>query len=252
MFLSQLVLNPRDAKARRDLGSPYEMHKTLWNRFPALRRYPETREFLDRILFRVDSDPTGRNAPVVLVQSAIEPDWSGLPDGYVRDPARDVETKPFDPRFRVGQRLRFRLRANPTQKRRKIAAGKHPRGTPGRNGYRTALYSERDQLWWLLHRRHADGFKIAGQWVKGIDPDTGEPVVDPETGEPLLFPNFRIDAIPEGRVRVGKGGTDAWFLAVRYEGVLEVTDPVRFRDTIAAGVGPAKGFGFGLLSVAPA
>jgi CRISPR system Cascade subunit CasE len=66
-------------------------------------------------------------------------------------------------------------------------------------------------------------------------------------------PNFRVDLIPEGWVRCGKedhsGGR---FLAVRFEGVLEVTDPDQLLQTVSEGIGSAKGFGFGLLSLARA
>jgi CRISPR system Cascade subunit CasE len=49
----------------------------------------------------------------------------------------------------------------------------------------------------------------------------------------------------------GKNGyTDERFFAVRYDGLLEVTDPVKFLETLRAGIGSAKGFGFGLLSLA--
>jgi CRISPR system Cascade subunit CasE len=33
--------------------------------------------------------------------------------------------------------------------------------------------------------------------------------------------------------------------------LLEITDAERFRAALAAGIGPAKAYGFGLLSVAP-
>lgn len=250
MFLSKLVLNPRDSKARRDLGSPYEMHRTLWKSFPTLRRNPQTSENLDRVLFRVDADPTGRMAPVVLVQSNIEPAWSELPDGYL---GRDVECKTFDPQFQAGQRLRFRLRANPTKKHR-VLSGRPAKGNPGCNGRRLGLFHESEQIGWLLRDVPGKprGFKVEGQWLKGVDPETGKEIFDEATGKPKLFPNFRVVAMPEGRVRVEKGGTEAWLLAVRFEGVLKVTDADQFRQTIASGIGSAKGFGFGLLSVAPA
>ena len=38
--------------------------------------------------------------------------------------------------------------------------------------------------------------------------------------------------------------------AVRFEGVLQVVDPVAFQQTLRCGIGSAKGFGFGLLSLA--
>jgi CRISPR system Cascade subunit CasE len=61
-----------------------------------------------------------------------------------------------------------------------------------------------------------------------------------------------VEVIPEGRDRNGKPGHAGEFLAVRFEGVLAVTDPEVFRATVAAGIGSGKAFGFGLLSVGPA
>jgi len=40
-------------------------------------------------------------------------------------------------------------------------------------------------------------------------------------------------------------------LAVTFDGILRVTDPELFTQTLAQGVGTAKGLGFGLLSLAP-
>ena len=42
------------------------------------------------------------------------------------------------------------------------------------------------------------------------------------------------------------------FEGVTFEGVLEVTDPERFAATVRSGIGPAKAYGYGLLSLAPA
>jgi CRISPR-associated protein Cas6/Cse3/CasE subtype I-E len=40
------------------------------------------------------------------------------------------------------------------------------------------------------------------------------------------------------------------FIAVQFDGLLEVEDPERFMAAIHQGIGPGKGFGFGLLSLA--
>ena len=40
-------------------------------------------------------------------------------------------------------------------------------------------------------------------------------------------------------------------LAVRYDGILQITDSKEFLRTIQNGIGPGKAFGFGLLSLAP-
>ena len=95
---------------------------------------------------------------------------------------------------------------------------------------------------WLLRKADDGGFTIPGEWVAAKHP---------ETGEPIQLPNFRVDAIPEGKIR-GVKEKDSALIAVRFEGVLTVTDPARFRETVFTGIGSGKGFGFGLLSVAAA
>ena len=40
-------------------------------------------------------------------------------------------------------------------------------------------------------------------------------------------------------------------LAVRFDGLLRVTDAGDFRETLICGIGPGKAYGFGLLSIAP-
>src|SRR5262245_9149219 len=102
MFLSRLLLNVRSPRARLDLARPYEMHRTVWNCHPTLRRDPVSGEFVDRLLFRVDA---GVGPPTVLVQSEVEPDWDRLPAGYL---CAVPACKPLDMRFAADQRLRFR------------------------------------------------------------------------------------------------------------------------------------------------
>ena len=97
---------------------------------------------------------------------------------------------------------------------------------------------EDDQVAWLLHKGDQGGYRIPGAWE---EPD-GRKV-----------PNLRVEVIPEGWVRCGKDGyTDGRFYAVRYEGLLEVSDSECFLKTVSDGIGSAKGFGFGLLSLARA
>ena len=231
MFLSKLILNPRDRQVRSDLARPYEMHRTLWNRFPSLRRDQASSANLDRILFRVDADRHGSN-PFVLVQSDIEPDWTSLPAGYQPEPVKSLELS-----FAIGQRLRFRLRANPTKKVGSASKSERLAGVK-KNGKRVALFHENDQITWLIEKGQHGGFSLPGQWreEKGIQ-----------------FPNFRVDAVTEGWVRCGKDEhRDGEFLAVRFDGVLTVADPATFCKTLIAGIGSAKGFGFGLLSIARA
>lgn len=209
MFLSKLVPDLRDRGVRRDLTNPYDLHRTL------LRAFPDVADGgPGRVLFRVEL-PRGA-APFILVQSDKEPQWSHLPAGYIAE--RD--TKVLDAlTFKRGQRLLFRLRANPTKRAGKSAID--PRWV----GKRVGLCREEEQEQWLARKAEEGGFRLAAQ-------------------------GFRV--IPEGKATARKAGQTLQFQAVRFDGLLEVTDPAQFLKTICEGVGPAKGFGFGLLSLAPA
>jgi CRISPR system Cascade subunit CasE len=234
MFLSKLALNSRDRQARRDLALPYELHRTLWRAFPE----PDP----GRVLFRVEAVPPGC-PPIVLVQSDLRPRWERLSEVGPHYLLAPPEFKEFAPSFARGQLLRFRLRANPTKKvaslsRAERLAGVRVRDENSKNGRRLALLREEEQVAWLLHKGEQGGFRIPGEWTA----DTG--------GRRVA--NFRVEVTPEGWVRCGKDGhSGGRFYAVRFEGLLEVTDPEKLTGTVADGIGSAKGFGFGLLSLAP-
>jgi CRISPR system Cascade subunit CasE len=119
-------------------------------------------------------------------------------------------------------------------------------------GKRVGLLTEADRVRWLLRKGELGGFRVPGEWASTTDPQKRSAIWSPDFRVDEWFPNFRVDAIPEGRVGNDKPGADGGFVAVRFEGVLEVTDPAAFAVTVASGVGSAKGYGFGLLSVAPA
>src|ERR1035437_5296772 len=55
--------------------------------------------------------------------------------------------------------------------------------------------------------------------------------------------NFRADSGGQARKLT--------FGSVPFEGIMEVADPERLRDALEYGIGSAKAYGFGLLSVAP-
>lgn len=208
LHLSRLRLNPRSGQVRAELRHPYEMHRTLAKAFaPPSMPEADARVALEaaRVLFRVDHGGAGELA--ALVQSRTPPHWDGLTAaaGYLTG---QPETRSYTPHFVRGQRLAFRLRANPTVKR---------------NGKRLGLYTDDEQLAWLGRKGVAGGFQVD-----------------------------QVVALTEDRAqRSGHRAGTVEHLAVRFEGLLQVVDPLRFADTVAGGIGSAKGFGFGLLSIAP-
>lgn len=149
----------------------------------------------------------------VLVQSTLLPDWSRLADNYL---LKLPEIKDLDPIFEEGQWLRFRLRANPTKR-------------DAKNHKRVGLYSNGGRLSWLQHKGEQHGFSLLP-----------ENVIVTETS----WKQFAMPSKSDGKKH------KATFNFVDFNGNLCVVDPDRLLETIRQGVGPAKGLGCGLLSLA--
>jgi CRISPR system Cascade subunit CasE len=211
MYLSRLILNPRNRRAQREIANPYQMHRSLMRAFP-----DDLKEGDERVLFRLEP---GRNgAPALLVQSWTLPDWSWLAEPGARDylwtnDELNPATKPFDLKLAASQVLAFRLRANPTARRRL------PDGTRKRIG----LCREEDQIDWLQRKGKQGGFQV------------------------ISVHTSRRETIKGSK---GQGKGQYTLLSVQFDGLLQVTDPDRLRETVRQGIGSAKGFGFGLLSLA--
>jgi CRISPR system Cascade subunit CasE len=142
MYLSKLVFNARNRQVLRDLGDAHKMHQRIMHAFPDDVEGRSPREDW-HILFRHE-----RDSDVVLVQSAIEPDWSMLPSGYLSH----IQTKPLNLDVGicpVGRVFQFRLRANPSKR------DNQTRKTVG-------FYRRADQLAWLERQGDRCGFRLHG------------------------------------------------------------------------------------------
>jgi CRISPR system Cascade subunit CasE len=176
-------------------------------------------------LFRIDPVRGGTAAIVVL--SAIPPQWD-----YAFRNARHLlrcspQVRPYDPPVALGGRYRFRLEANAVVRLRD--ASKFRDGTPVRAGWagkRVGVRGDADSLEsWLKRRAVGSGFRL-------------EHLTLAQAGYAFV----QRPAGPAGGVRLR---------TARYEGVLSVVDPAGFRCALISGIGPAKAFGFGLLTIAP-
>lgn len=121
-----------------------------------------------------------------------------------------ARVKEFSPAFQVGQHFTFRLRANPTVTR---------------DGKRRGLIRDESLLDWLEKKQERLGVRFCG-----------------------------MDAIDEGYINGSKiKGNKLHLLSLktaRFEGLLEVRDGDAFAAAFQTGIGPAKAFGCGLLSLA--
>ncbi len=114
----------------------------------------------------------------------------------------------------------FDLRANPV----KAITRRDERGNR-MSSKRVPLIRQEDLCAWIDRKAHDGGFQI----------DDSKPL---EIG-PVLETHFRKD------------DHSAYHGGAVFRGVLEVTDPARFKQTYESGIGSAKAFGFGLLLLAP-
>jgi len=170
----------------------------------------------ERLLFRVESGAR-HAAPQILAQSQLLPAWESLPSGYLA--ASDEKTNPAVKPLRIelhsGQILAFRLLANPTKRLSRSLSRNMDKSK------RVGLYTLDEQLAWLARKGEAHGFRV-------------------------------LSAAATRQERVDDARRDLKFLSVQFDGVLQVVDPARLAEAVAAGIGSGKAFGFGLLSLAPA
>lgn len=179
----------------------------------------------------------GCNLLVAYVQSDKQPDWTKLTwqfeDYFADSEAENPVCRPIDENvftFPVGRRLAFRLRANPT---RKIATSTKAQRLAGQksNGRRVPLTKPEAQTVWLQRKAGAGGFKLLRTGITQVKSSLQN---------------------ADGHKAEGKSTHRITLFGVQYEGILEVTDTQKFFQTLCSGIGPAKGLGMGLLSIASA
>ena len=178
--------------------------------------FPATYDAEERVLFRVDVQPRS-GVPSILVQSQEQPDWTPLGQpgehAYLLSSEGDnPAVKAYQPQFSSGQMLDFRLCDNHTIKR---------------EGKRLGLYKEEEQYAWLERKAQAGGFR-------------------------LLQINGLQRAPIGGKLYRDGARHDLKLLRIQFDGVLQVSDPNLFAAALEKGIGSGKGFGCGLLSLAPA
>lgn len=190
--------------------NPYDIHRLLWPLFPGEPRETRLTNEEDRQGFLFRIERNQPGYPVrVLIQSKKRP-----------VPAVNIAVigcREFNPSPANGQRLAFLLTANPI----KTITDEQLASKPDKRSEkcRVPLLKEEEQLGWLS--RKLDG------------------AADIESS--IVFPN------PPLYFRKGKRGGK--LLSVTFEGVLKVRDGVALLKHLKNGIGPAKGFGCGLMLV---
>ncbi|GAA1797054.1 type I-E CRISPR-associated protein Cas6/Cse3/CasE [Leucobacter iarius] len=229
MYLTRFQINPRRRGAMKLLANAQAMHAAVLHGFPD----PSPTD-TGRVLWRLDRVA---EQSYLVISSPAKPDlthlveqagWPALESGW--------QTKNTDEhlaRISTGQRWGFRLTGNPVHalkpedgaKRGKIVA------------HRTSAH----QLGWLERQGEKHGFALATQEVEAVDAESGSVVLSQAQTVRVARSELR---------RFPREGKTVTVQAVEFDGVLEVTDADRFRDALRHGVGPARAYGCGLLTVA--
>ncbi|RRD45916.1 type I-E CRISPR-associated protein Cas6/Cse3/CasE [Tessaracoccus sp. OH4464_COT-324] len=169
-----------------------------------------------RSLWRVDLDDPVR--PTLYVLSPTSPDFTHIEEqaGWPSQPTTD--SLPYSPlldSLKPGQVWAFRVKVNPTHRvkldgKSKILA------------HKTAQH----QMRWLLERQEALGVSLGSE----------------------SEPSFRLSR--RETIRFRRGGMQVTLGTALFDGLLEIRDPGKFRSSLLEGIGRAKGYGCGLLTLA--
>lgn len=166
------------------------------------------------ILFRAEY---GQTHTTLLVQSTVEPDTSLLTTGYT---ARTREIGPLLDTLTTGQPVRYRILANTTR------ATTRPDGRQ----HRIPLTGDDAAAWW---QRRAE--------TAGLDLHTASLT--------------REDTLTGHRIPCDNGHQSRrhrlCHAASQFDGTALVQDPQTAREAIITGIGRARAYGCGLLSLAP-
>lgn len=213
-LLTQMQINPQRRGARGLLASPQAMHAAVLSGFAA--------DDPGRVLWRVDRSASHR--VLLYIVSPAAPDLSHLVEqaGWPATEAwRSTDYSPFLARLASGQSWRFRLTANPVES---VSRGSGVRGAV--RPHVTAAQQEA----WLRSRAEGWGFSL-GQEVQVTG--RGKDVFgrrDPNAGGRT------------GRVTITRA---------QFDGVLTVSDGERLGTSLVMGMGRAKAYGCGLMTLAP-
>lgn len=214
MYLSRVELNPYRRETIHALGSPQIMHAAVMSSFNSFDGADA-----DRILWRVD-----RVGPstYVLVQSRRKPDFHHIVEQFGRPESgcmgETIDYDNFLSGLITGETLRFRLQANPVRSVSSISSG--PRGKV------VPHVTVEQQKNWLVDRSVRLGFDL------------------PESDGSRCF-----DIVSRNCQRFRHGNGNITLNTTTFEGILTISDADVFRNTLICGIGRAKAYGCGLMTV---
>ena len=196
-----------------------QVQNELQNRYELHRtltaQFPDLKREDIGLLYRIELPENPQDPAIkLLVQTQAKPCWDGLwLKGMMLEPP---QVKTFTINSNPGDIFYFRVLTNPTI--RKTQPGEE-------KGKRVGLYDSFEQEEWFERKAEFGGFDIMALRLKDLG---------------------LVDSLKQTSERT----YTIKHLMVLFEGSLRIMDPDRFQTTLIKGIGSAKAFGFGLLSLA--
>lgn len=222
MYLTSFDINRARRGAQKLLGSPHAMHAAVLSSFPptAVQVGPDG----GRILWRVDTSP---RATRLYVASPERPDLTALVEQAGWPTAATWQTSAYEPFLSSlveGSVWGLRLLANPT---RAVPPARVDTASTTARGKRVAHVTAEQQLGWFVSRAESIGLDVVGP----------------------QGPTVAVTAREVRKFR--RENAQVTLSTARFDGVARITDVTLLRQAMRAGIGPAKGYGCGLLTLAP-
>ncbi|MEI2777231.1 MAG: type I-E CRISPR-associated protein Cas6/Cse3/CasE [Tetrasphaera sp.] len=224
-YLSRVRLNPTRRDTHRLLASPQAMHAAVMGSHPDL-----VEDGGQRVLWRVDR--TTNHDVQLYVVSPTAPDFVGLIEraGWPTQPQWDCTAyEPFLGKLADRQMWRFRLTANPVRVLPKLV------GDPKRRGRVSPHLTVAQQREWLVKRSSSWGFALPSDAELGVLSDVSE-----------------RHTVSFGRRSERAERSTVTLTRASFAGLLTVVDAAVFRSALVDGMGRAKAYGCGLMTLAPA
>jgi CRISPR system Cascade subunit CasE len=236
MFLTRIYLDPRRRGCRELVSSSHRLHAAVLGSFAPGARLENGEE---RVLWRLD-ELAGRRL-ALFISSPLPPDPAALVEAAGWRTKGGVTTRRTDDfldSLAPGQTWRFRITVNPTYR---SAEERDAKGRKKVLGHVTVDQQTR----WLLDRAEANGFRIPGSAT--LTGDVARAVGDGGSVGDVDEP--AVSLVGRDLQKFRRGEALVTLQKATFEGVLEVTDPTLLRSALVGGIGRAKGYGCGLLTL---
>ncbi|MEV6810061.1 type I-E CRISPR-associated protein Cas6/Cse3/CasE [Streptomyces sp. NPDC051132] len=253
MFITRFRVNTARPGARRLLASPQAMHAAVMSSFPHILPTDTLQPGAPRVLWRLDQQ--ARAEVLLYIVSPERPDLTHLVEqaGWPAAAGPDDpgwQTRPYAPlldRLTTGDRWAFRLTANPVHTIRR------KEGEPRKI---TAHLTPIHQMGWLLDEKRQErlGLRICEKPAdRRLLPEGTTHQKRPHPGDryELAIRDTRSLSFDKTRSAGGRRDKPVTVVTVTFEGRLEITDPDALRRTLTQGIGRARAYGCGLLTLAP-